>query len=70
MTDPPSEKIPEKPPYGITEEQKLAAAEKVFRVALYWFGNICEVIEVELGQSELCGAHELRDAHCELVALS
>ena len=35
-----------------------------------WFGNICEFIGLELGQMELCGAHELRGAPCELVALS
>ena len=42
------------------EEQKLVAAKKVFRVALCWFGNIYEFIEVELGLTELSGAHELR----------
>jgi hypothetical protein len=28
------------PPDGITEEQMLAAAEKVFQVALWYIGNI------------------------------
>ena len=47
----------------------------MFRVALCWFGNIWEFIEVELGKTELHGSHELRGAPYpqgvpyELVAL-
>jgi hypothetical protein len=29
-----------RPPDGIVEEENLAAAEKVFRVALWYIGNI------------------------------
>ena len=32
----------------------------MFRVAFCEFENIFEYIEVELGQTELCGTHELR----------
>jgi hypothetical protein len=47
-----------RPPDGITEEQRLAVAKKFFRVALCWFHNIWEFIEVELGQTEPWGAHK------------
>ena len=40
------------------EEQKLAAAEKVFRVALRCIENIWEFIEAELGQEVPRGAHK------------
>jgi hypothetical protein len=42
------------------EEQRLAAAEKFLRVPPWWSGNIWAFIEVELGQTELRGAHKLR----------
>ena len=45
------------PPDGIAEEQRLEAAEKLFRLALWGFINIREFIEVELGQMEPYGAH-------------
>ena len=51
-------------------------AEKFLRVPPCWFGNICEFIEVELGQKELRESHKLRGrpppwgAPLELVTLS
>jgi hypothetical protein len=39
-----------RPPDGISEEQRLAATKKLFRVALCWFPNIWEFIALELGQ--------------------
>ena len=59
MIDSPFGRIPTEASDGIAEEQNLAAAEKLFWVALCWFGNIWKFIEVELGQTELRGAHEL-----------
>ena len=40
------------------EEQRLTAVGKVFWVALCWFPNFREFIEVELGQTEPRGAHK------------
>ena len=55
---PPQAEYRKRPKDGIAEEQRLAVAEKVFWVSLYWFGNIWEFIEVELGQKEVRGAHK------------
>jgi hypothetical protein len=57
---PPPTEYRKRPTDGIVEEQKLAAAEKLYRLALYWFGNIHEFIGLELVQMELRGAHKLR----------
>ena len=58
MIDSPSGRVPKRPPDGIAEEQKLAAAGTVFWVALCWFPDFREFIEVELGQTEPRGAHK------------
>ena len=50
VIDSPPAEYQKGPPYGIADEQKLAVAEKVFRVALCYIENIWEFIEVELGQ--------------------
>jgi hypothetical protein len=71
---PPPAGCRKRPPDGIAEEQRLAAVEKLFRVALYWFPNIREFIEVELGQMEPRGAHKAsappQCAPCFLVTSS
>jgi hypothetical protein len=54
----PSGRLPEKVSRWDLEEQRPAAAEKVFRVALCWFGNICEFLAKELGQEVPRGAHK------------
>ena len=43
-------------------------AEKVFWVALSWFLNFGEFIELELGQMEERGAHEAHGCAYSLVA--
>ena len=58
MIESPFGTVPERPPDGISQEQKLAVAEKVFRGLLYWFPNFREFIEVEVGQTEQRWAHE------------
>jgi hypothetical protein len=58
VIEPPSGGVPAKVPRWDLEEQRLAAAEKVFLVALGWFWNICEFIVKELGQEVLRGAHK------------
>ena len=42
------------------KEQRLAAAERFFLLALCWFWNICEFIALELGQDVPRGAHKPR----------
>jgi hypothetical protein len=46
------------PPDGISREQELTAAEKVFCRLLCCFPDFREFIEVELGQTEQRWAHE------------
>ena len=58
MIDSPSGRVRKRPPDGIAEEQRLAVAERLFLLALYWFPNICEFIELELGQTESRGPHK------------
>ena len=41
------------------EEQRLTVAERFSLLALWGFPNICEFIEVELGQKESCGPHKI-----------
>ena len=55
-------------PNGISEEQKLAVAEKLFWVALWCIGNIWKFIEVELSQEVPWGAHEPEGGAPGLVA--
>jgi hypothetical protein len=50
------------------EEHRLAAAKKVFWVALYWFPDFRVFIEMELGQTEPRGAHKLRGPCCLVVS--
>ena len=49
MIESPSDRSPAEVPRWDLEEQRLAAAEKVFLVASRWFGNILEFIAKELG---------------------
>ena len=58
MIESPSGGVPAKVPRWDLEEQRLAAAEKVFLVSPRWFGNILEFIAKELGQEVLRGAHK------------
>ena len=53
VIDPPSGRVPEKASRWDRERTKVCGGEKMFWASLYWFGNICEFIEVELGQTEL-----------------
>ena len=46
------------PADGISQEQKLAAAEKVFWLAPCWFPDFREFMELELGQTKERGAHK------------
>ena len=57
MTSPLAE-YQKRPPDGILREQELAAVGKVFWLALCWFPDFREFIEVELGQTEPRGAHK------------
>ena len=58
MVESPSDRVPKKALDGISREQKLATAEIGFWLALYWFPDFREFIEVELGQTEPRGPHE------------
>ena len=58
MIDSPPAEYRKRPPDGISREQELAVAEKVFRGLLCWFSDFREFIVEELGQTELCGPHE------------
>ena len=53
-----------RPPDGISQEQKLAAAEKVFHGLLCWFPDFREFIEAELGQTEQRWSHEAPGRAC------
>ena len=46
-------------PDGISEGQKLVAAEKYFRCAVWYTGNIWVFIELRLGLEEPREAHKL-----------
>ena len=58
VIDSPSGRVPEKASRWIVKEQRFAAAERFFLLALWGFPNICEFIEVELGQTESRGPHK------------
>ena len=60
MIEYPSGSVPEKAPRWDLTRTEACDGRKSVRVALYWFGNIWESIEVELGQMELRGSHELK----------
>jgi hypothetical protein len=69
----PSGRIPEKDSIRIAEEQRLVAAEKMFRMSLCWFWDLWEFKGLELGQTGVRGAHKRgappRGMPCEIVAL-
>ena len=57
MIPPPAEYW-KRPPDGIVEEQRLAAAETFSLLSLWYIGNILEFIALKLGQEGKRGAHK------------
>ena len=58
-SNPPPPEYRKRSPDGISKKQRLAAAEKVFWLALCWFPDFREFIGLELGQTEQAWAHKL-----------
>jgi hypothetical protein len=59
MIEPPQAEYQKRSSDGISQEQKLAAAEKCFWCSLWYTGNIWVFIEQRLGLEEQRGAHML-----------
>ena len=58
VSESPSGRAPERSPNGISQRQKLAAAEKYFRGSLCWFRDFWEFIGERGRAKEARGAHE------------